>query len=123
MRENSSTTLINSIIRHSLAALFVAAGLSAFVDWSLLPLSIVTGGALGLINIRALAWSVQGLVGAEKGAAKLMFFSQFRLVMLFIALAVLAYLRIVNLIGVLIGLTVVFSTVIVDGLRLHRGKG
>ncbi|GAB4491112.1 MAG: hypothetical protein OHK006_24690 [Thermodesulfovibrionales bacterium] len=122
MRENRSTDLINKIYKHSLVALFAAAGLSAFVDWSLLPFSVVTGGALGLINIRALAWSVQGMIGTDKGAAKLMFFSQFRLVMLFVALAVLAYLRIVNLIGVLIGLTVVFSAVIVDGLRHHRKK-
>lgn len=112
--------LINKIVRHSLAALVVAAGLSAFVDWRLLPLSILTGGSLGLINIRALAWGVQGLVSADKGAAKLMFFSQFRLVMLFVVLTVLAYLRIVNLIGVLVGFTVVFAMVIIDGLRHHR---
>jgi len=51
----------------------------------------------------------------------MLFFSQFRLVMLFLILAVLLYLKVVNIFGILAGFTVVFIMVIIEGLK-HAKK-
>lgn len=113
--------LIQKIHRSSLILLFLFAALSVFIEWKSLPLSILTGGVLGLLNLKALAWGVQGLLGSQKVGTKLLFFSQFRLVMLFLVLAALVYFKLVNIFGVLAGFTVVFSMVIVEGLK-HSKK-
>ena len=93
------------------------AAASAFIEGIKLPLGILVGGALGLLNIRALAWGVRGLLGTQKPTARMLFFSQFRLIMLFFVLAALAYLKLVNIFGILAGFTVVFGMVIIVGLR------
>jgi hypothetical protein len=112
--------LIQKIHRSSLVVLTVLAAISVLIDWKILPLSILTGGILGLLNIRGLAWSVQGLLGTDRAGAKMLFFSQFRLVMLFILLIALVYLKLVNVFGILAGLTVVFGMVLFEGFRYSR---
>ena len=101
--------------------LFPLAAASACIEWKKLPLSILLGGILGLLNIKALAWGVQGLLGSHKASARMLFFSQFRLVMFFLILAALVYLKVVNIFGILAGITVVFSMVVIEGLK-HAKK-
>ncbi|MDH4232037.1 MAG: ATP synthase subunit I [Nitrospirota bacterium] len=115
--------LIQKIHRNSLILLFPLAAASAFIEWRQLPLSILMGGVLGILNIRALAWGVQGVLGSQKSSTKMLFFSQFRLVMLFLILAALVYLKVVNIFGILAGLTVVFSMVVIEGLRHAKKSG
>lgn len=115
--------LIQKIHRNSLVLLFPLAAASAFIEWRQLPLSILMGGVLGILNIRVLAWGVQGVLGSRKSATKMLFFSQFRLVMLFLILAVLLYLRVVNIFGILAGFTVVFSMVVIEGLKHSKQSG
>lgn len=112
--------LIQKIHRNSLILLFPLAAASALIEWKKLPLSILVGGVLGLLNIKALAWGVQGLLGAYKSTAKMLFFSQFRLVILFLILTLLVYLKLVNIFGILAGFTVVFSMVIIEGLKYSK---
>jgi len=112
--------LIRNIQRNSLIILFPLSAVSAFLEWKKLPLGILTGGALGLLNIRALAWSVHGLLGAHKPSSKMLFFSQLRIIMLFFVLAGLLYLRLVNVFGILAGFTVVFIMVIREGLKYSK---
>lgn len=112
--------LIQKIHRTSLVLLVTLAVIAAFIEWKRLPLSILVGGLLGLLNLKAIAWGVQGLLGSPKAGTKMLFFSQFRLVMLFLLLAVLAYLKLVNMFGVLAGFTIVFTTIIIEGLRHSR---
>ncbi len=115
--------LIQKIHRNSLILLFPLAAASAFIEWRQLPLSILMGGVLAILNIRALAWGVQGVLGSQKSSTKMLFFSQFRLVMLFLILAALVYLKVVNIFGILAGLTVVFSMVVIEGLRHAKKSG
>lgn len=112
--------LIRKIHRNSLILLFPLAAASALIEWKKLPLSILIGGTLGLLNIKALAWGVQGLLGTYKSTAKMLFFSQFRLVILFLILTLLVYLKLVNIFGILAGFTVVFSMVIIEGLKYSK---
>jgi len=112
--------LIQKIHRNSLVLLFLLAAASAFIEWEKLPISILTGGVLCLLNIRALAWGVQGLLGSQRAGTKVLFFSQFRIVMLFLVLTTLVYLKLVNIFGILAGFTVVFGMVIVEGLKYAK---
>ncbi len=112
--------LIRKINKNSLTLLLPVAAVSALFEWKKLPVSILTGGALGLLNIKALAWGVQGLLGAYKPTAKMLFFSQFRLVILFLLLTLLVYLKLVNIFGIIAGFTIVFGMVIREGLKYSK---
>ncbi len=112
--------LIRKIHRNSLILLFPLAAAVALLEWKKLPLSILAGGVLGLLNLKALAWGVQGLLGAHKSTAKMLFFSQFRFIVLFLILALLLYLKLVNVFGILAGFTVVFLMVITEGLKYSK---
>jgi len=114
--------LIQRIHKSSLLVLFGLAILSGFIEWKKLPLSIIVGGTLSLLNIRGLAWGVQGLLGTERAGAKMLFFTQFRLVMLFMFLAAIVYLKLVNIFGILAGFTVVFGMVLIEGFKYSRNS-
>jgi len=115
--------MIRRINRQSLFVVIPLAAISAFIDWKRLPASILIGGALALANLKGLHWGVTGLLNPEEGKeakGKLVFFSMFRLLIVFAVLAILIYLRLVNVIGVLVGLTVVFFLLIKEGLKEAR---
>lgn len=109
--------LIKRIYKRSVFVFIPLAAASAFIEWKKLPLSIIIGGVLGLVNVRVLAWSVRGLLGSQKATGRMIVFSMLRLLMLFIILSALVYLRLVNIFGILIGLTAVFVLIITEGLR------
>jgi hypothetical protein len=109
--------LIRRISKRAVFALVFCAVLSAFIEWKKLPVSIVIGGILGLANIRGLSWSVEGLLGTYRATGKMIFFSIFRLVILCIIIAALVSLRLVNIFGILIGFTVIFTLLIIEGLK------
>jgi hypothetical protein len=112
--------LVKRIHRHGTIILIVLAGLSAFYEWRKLPLSILVGGALGLANLRGLAWGLKDFAVSKRPGGKVIFLSLFRFFMIAVILIVLALLRLINFIGVLIGFTVVFILVIKEGLRAAR---
>lgn len=109
--------MIRKIARNTAIILIPSAGISSFLPWDNLPFSILIGGLLGILNIRALAWSVEGLVGSSPATGKMLFFSQFRFVILALIIATLAYLRLVNMLGIMAGFSVVFSQVLIVGHR------
>jgi hypothetical protein len=109
--------LIRRINKKAVVALIVCAALSAFVEWKKLPVSIIIGGILGLANIRGLSWSVEGLIGTYRATGKMIFFSIFRLVILCLIISMLVYLKLVNIFGILIGFTVIFTLLITEGLK------
>lgn len=112
--------LIKRIYNKSFLVILPMALLSAFIEWKKLPLSIVIGGALGLANIKGLAWGVRGLIGAGRATGRMIFFSMFRLFLLFAILSVLVYLRLVNVFGILAGFTVIFVLLMIEGLKYAK---
>ena len=112
--------LIKRIYKKSFPVLILLALLSAFLEWKKLPLSIIVGGVLCLANIRGLAWGVSGLLGTEKATGRMIFFSMFRLFLLFAILSLLVYLRLVNVFGVLAGFTVIFALLLIEGLKYAK---
>lgn len=114
--------LIRNIYKKSVIILIPLAALSCLIEPKKLPAGIIVGGLLALLNIKGLAWGVEGLIGSERATGRILFLSQFRLVMLFIIIAVLVYLRIVNVFGLLAGLTVVFALVLIEGYRYSKNE-
>ncbi|MFZ5906430.1 MAG: hypothetical protein ACOYVJ_03335 [Nitrospirota bacterium] len=111
--------LIQRINKLSIAVLLAAAALSAIYEWKKLPLSILAGGTLGLFNLKGLAWGLRDFAMSRSGG-KVIFLSIFRFFTLALILIVLAVLKLVNLVGILIGFTVVFVLVMVEGIRTAR---
>ena len=112
--------LIRSVTRNSAFILIPAAAVSAFLPWPDLPFSILAGGLLGILNLKAMAWSVNGVLGTSRPGAKMLFFGQFRFVLLAAVIVLLAFLRLVNIAGILFGFSVVFLLVLIVG---HRRAG
>ena len=113
--------LIKKIHKNSILTLIPVVLLSAFIEWRKLPLSILTGGLIGLVNIRAISWGVNMLLGSKKADIKMIFFSQFRLLILTLVIAALVYMKLVNIFGILAGFTVVFILLVIEGLK-HSKK-
>jgi hypothetical protein len=112
--------LIKKTAKDAVFTLTFFAAASAFIEWKKMPLSILIGGALCLANIKGLAWGVQGILGSGKATGRMIFFSMFRLLALFIILSLLVYLKLVNIFGILTGLTIVFVLLMIEGLRISR---
>lgn len=115
--------LIRRINRKSVIVLLPAAAASAFIEGWRMPAGVLAGGLLALVNLRGLARGVQGLLGAERVMAKMIFFSQFRLVMLFMMIGLLVYLKLANIFGILIGFSIVFAVILVEGYKGDKKEG
>jgi len=113
--------MIKKIARNTAIILIPAAVVAAFLPWENLPFSILIGGLLGILNIRALAWSIEGILGTSSVNMKMLFFSQFRFVMLALIVVLLAYLRLATIPGIMAGFSVVFSQVLFVGMT-HAKK-
>ncbi len=113
--------LTKRIYKQAAIILLPLAVFSAFIEKYInlekLPLSIIIGGVLGLVNLRGLARSVENLVGTYRLTAKVVIFSILRLAMLAVILVTLIALRLVSIMGLLIGFTVVFFVIMKEGLR------
>lgn len=108
--------------------------LSAFIDWKsenlrfirffgnpgFVPLSIIIGGILGIANLKGLSWGIESLLGAHKANSKLIFLSLLRLVIIFAVIIILAVFKIINFLGMILGMTVVFLILIKEGLRTAK---
>ncbi|MEW6117820.1 MAG: hypothetical protein AB1553_13130 [Nitrospirota bacterium] len=88
-------------------------------DWRF-ALGIITGALVAVSNLKGLIWSVTALLGMERSSGKIVFLSIFRLLIVFAVLLVLAGLKLINLFGLLIGLTVVFIIILKEGLMAAR---
>ncbi len=100
--------------------LIPAALAAAFMEWWRLPAGVLAGGLLALINFRGLVRGVRGLLGGGGAMGRMIFLSQFRLVLLFVVLGLIVYLKLVNIFGILAGFTIVFAVVLVEGYRDAR---
>jgi len=113
--------LIKRINKLGMVILVAAALLSAAYEWKKLPFSILVGGMLGLFNLKGLAWGLRDFA-MYRASGKVVFLSIFRFFTLAFILIVLAVLKLINLIGILIGFTIVFVLVMVEGIRTARSS-
>lgn len=87
-----------------------------------IPWSIIIGAVLGIANLRAMMWGLESMLGTQQASAKLVFLSLFRLLILFAVIIILAALRLINFLGLLVGMTVVFAFLIKEGLKMAQKK-
>jgi hypothetical protein len=86
----------------------------------LIPSSIVIGSILGILNLKGLAWGIESLLGTHKANVTLLILNILRLLILFIIITILVAFRLVNLIGLTLGMTVVLFILIKEGLKMAR---
>jgi len=115
--------LTRDIARNSVFILIPAAIISAFLPWQDLPFSILVGGLLAILNMKALAWSIKGILGTSHANAKMLFFAQFRFVIFILIITALAYLKLVTIPGLIAGFSIVFVQVLITGLKHARRPG
>lgn len=93
-------------------------------DWRF-SLSILIGGFVGMLNLRAIVWSVKTIFGFEEGGTplvpqkaqtKMLVLSMFRLLIIFSILIILTIFKVIKVYGLLIGFTVVFIIIVKEGL-------
>jgi hypothetical protein len=114
---------IRNLYRKSLLLLAPLAAGSAFIEPKKLPLSILVGGALALLNLKGLSRGLESLIGTHRPTLKLMALGVFRLVVLSAIIILLAYFRLVNLVGFLAGFSVVHVLLLYEGYRTAREAG
>ena len=110
--------LLKRVIKKSLIIILPAAAASAFIEWKRLPLGIILGGLFGIFILRGAVKSAEGLVKAESTMVRAVFGSLTRLLILFAALFVLIWAKIINVtgvIGLLLGFTLVFALILYEG--------
>jgi hypothetical protein len=115
--------ILKRVVKKSIFIILPAAVISAFlIEPRKLPLGILMGWLFGIFNLRQLTRNIEGLVGSEKATLKLVFLSMTRLLVLFAAIFILIYYRIVNIFGLLFGFTVVFVFILVEGAKVGRSQ-
>lgn len=107
------------LYRQTAMIILPLAVISFFIDRKV-PLGILLGGFLGLLNLQGLSRGVQGLLHTPKATLKLVILSLLRFTLLFAVLVLIAMSRLVNLFGLLLGFTVVFGLLLKEGLRGAR---
>jgi hypothetical protein len=128
--------LLKRVIKQSSIVIIPLALLSLLVDWkdehlkfmrlfgnpAFVPISIIIGGIMGIANLKGLVWGTENLLGTTKANAKLIFLSLFRLLVFFTAIIILTFLKLINLLGFVAGLTVVFLILIKEGMRMAQDQ-
>ncbi|MFN3479649.1 MAG: hypothetical protein ACK415_04605 [Thermodesulfovibrionales bacterium] len=124
--------LIKRVIRKSVPLLLILCGVSLIVNWDrvsfaklfgntrYIPHSIIIGGLLGLANLRGLVWGIETLLGTQRANTRLVYLSLIRLGILFAIIITLAAMKLINLIGLVTGLTIVFLVMIFEGLKIAK---
>jgi hypothetical protein len=106
---------INKIYKQAAFIVIPLAVASAFLEPVKLPFGILAGAVLALINFRGMMRNLQSLIGTDSPTAKLVFSSIVRLFVVFAVIVALALLKAVNLVGLMVGFTVVVVLVVREG--------
>ncbi|MEK6672586.1 MAG: hypothetical protein AABY42_03815 [Nitrospirota bacterium] len=126
--------LIKATVKKSTLIILPLTILTALIDWDttglkiaglfgrpgLFPSSIIIGGILGLANLKGLSWGLDSLLGTYRANTRLVFLSLIRLFVVFSIIISLALLRLINLLGLLTGMSVVFMVLIVEAIRTAK---
>lgn len=112
--------MVQRIYKYCALILVPASAVSFFLtDWRF-SLGILVGGLIGIGNLRGIVWGVKALLGVESARVKMMVLSMFRILVIFSILLILVFLKAINPYGLIIGFTVVFIIIIIEGLRASK---
>lgn len=114
--------ILKGVIKKSIFVLLPLMVISAFIEWRRLPLGIMIGWMIGVINLRAISKNVKAFLGLEKATIRMVLLNMIRLLGLFSVIAILLYLKIISIIGFLIGFTIVILFIIIEGLKAGKSE-
>ncbi|MBI5408173.1 MAG: hypothetical protein HZA14_02265 [Nitrospirae bacterium] len=114
--------ILKRVLKKSIFIILPAIIISFFIESRRLPLGIFAGWLFGIINLRALSRNVEGLVGAGNATPRIVILNLVRLLALFAAIFALVYYQVVNIFGLLIGFTVVFTLILIEGWKVGKGQ-
>lgn len=108
---------LKGVIKKGIIIILLLAGLSLIFEGKKLSVGVLSGGLLGLLNLKGMVRGVEGFIGTEKATAKIVFLSMSRLFALATAIFILIYLKIVSVFGLLLGFTAVFVLIMIEGMK------
>lgn len=106
--------------RRAVIVTLMVAALSAALESRRLPVGVLVGGALAITNIRGLSKGLTNLMSQPHPARRLFMAGTFRLLMLATVITLLAYYRLVDLLGLLAGFATASMVLVVEGLGAVR---
>lgn len=114
--------LIKKTSKQTVIVLIPLSILSAFIEWKRLPISILLGGLIGILNLKGLSKGIEGLVVTYQQAPKgrLIFGSFTRLLIIACVLGFLFFFDLINPFGILIGFTVFFIFFVKESLKAAK---
>jgi hypothetical protein len=113
------TKIVN---KFSILLLIILAGAAAAIEPVKLPAGVIAGGLLALANFGGMTVGLNALLGTDRPTGKLMILGIFRLFIVMTIIIFLAWLRLVDLLGLLVGFTAVLVVVVVEGFRAARAQ-
>jgi hypothetical protein len=132
-RHQTVAAIITGVMNKTALIVFIAAAVVLVISlirnagqrWWFIPASILFGGALGLINFRWLATAVERIYlrkGATSGTSILaaVIISILKLSAIFVVLFVVIKWQLLNIFGLLAGLSLCFLAILWEGLRLMQ---
>jgi hypothetical protein len=123
MKESrTAMEIYKSVTKKSLIVLIPVLIAALFIESRKLPLGIFFGWLFGVINFKGMTKNIEGMADVHKAKLKIFMFSITRLAFLFAAIFAMAYYELVNIIGLLIGFTIVFIFILVEGMKTGRSQ-
>lgn len=114
--------ILKNVTRKSLFVLVPLIIGSFFIEPRKLPLGIFLGWFFGIVNFKGMTKNVEAMTDVQKAKVRMFILSITRLGILFAAIIALAYFKIINIIGLLVGFTIVFVFIIIEGLRAAKSE-
>ncbi len=114
--------ILKKVTKNSLYVLVPVLIGSVFIESQKLPLGIFMGWFFGIFNFKGMTKNVEAMTDIQKAKTKMFMLSIFRLGILFAAIFALAYFKIINIIGLLVGFTIVFVFIIIEGLKAAKAE-
>jgi hypothetical protein len=112
--------IFKSVTKKSLIVLIPVLIAALFIESRKMPLGIFFGWLFGVINFKGMTKNIEAMTDVHKAKLKIFILSITRLAFLFAAIFAMAYYKLVNIIGLLIGFTIVFIFILVDKASPNR---
>lgn len=112
--------ILKGVIKKGILILIPSAVIAGFFERKGLPAGIIAGGLFGILNLRGLVRGVEGFIGSKGLTGKVVFMSMIRLLILFMAIFILLWFKIVNVLGLFFGFTVIFILILTEGIKVAR---
>jgi hypothetical protein len=115
--------ILKGVLKKSAVIIVPSIALAAyFLHERTVPMGIFAGWVFGILNLTSLTRSVQGFIDVDRSKMKLVFLNIFRLLGMFAVIIVLLYYRLINVLGLLYGFTVVFVLILIEGIRIGKSQ-